>query len=50
MLEQLDETRGVISSRTTQGIVPALWFKDFQRCSFHRCVVMNIYSIAKHEK
>lgn len=50
MLEQSDGTCSVISSRTTRGIVLPLWFKHFQWCFFDRCVVMNIYSIAKHEK
>lgn len=38
MLEQLDGTCSVISSRTAQGIVvPPLWFKHFQRYFFNGC-------------
>lgn len=53
MIEQLDKTCNVIPSRTTQGTFLPCGLNIFSGAFFFffdRCVVLNIYSIAKHEK
>ena len=50
MLEQLDGTCSVILQGPLKELFLLCGLNTFSGAFFDRCVVMNIYSIAKHEK